>query len=99
MKKIMNELNAISIISGILAMVIIGAIWYLSANDITFKVVWNDLNRCCTSESIIAMLYKLLVNAIVLAVSTNVFSTIIRKSIDKPEKGEEIVEVIEEESY
>ncbi len=102
MKKIMEELNVISIISWVITMMMIGAIWYLSANDISFKLMWNDVNRYCDSESIIALLYKLSNNTVILAGSTNVFSTIIRKLTEKSEEGDEIVEVIDsrkEESY
>ena len=79
MKKIMNGLNVISIMSWIVTLIIMGVIWYLSLNEMSFRWVWNDVSRSCDSESIISMLHKLIIWVVVLAGSTNIFSSLIRK--------------------
>lgn len=87
MKKIMNGLNVISIMSWIVTLIIMGVIWYLSLNEMSFRWVWNDVSRSCDSESIISMLHKLIIWVVVLAGSTNIFSSLIRKLTGKTNEG------------
>lgn len=92
MKKIMNGLNVISTMSWIVTLIIMGVIWYLSLNEVSFRWVWNDVSRSCDSESIISMLHKLIIWVIVLAGSTNIFSSLIRnltcKTVERYEEDE-----------
>ena len=92
MKKIMNGLNVISIMSWIVTLIIMGVIWYLSLNEMSFRWAWNDVSRSCDSESIISMLHKLIIWVVVLAGSTNIFSSLIRnltcKTVERYEEDE-----------
>ena len=86
MKKIENGLNTISIMSWVVTAIIMCVIWYLSLNDVSFRMAWNDVNRFCNSESIIALLHKFIVWSIMLAGSTNLIASLIRKLTDKSEE-------------
>lgn len=95
MKKIMNGLNMISITSWVVTLCIMGIIWYLSLNEVSFRWVWNDVSRCCDSDSIISMLHKFVLCTIILAGSTNIVSTLIMKLTDKTVEKEDEFETIE----
>lgn len=97
MKKIMNGLNVISIMSWIVTLIIMGVIWYLSLNEMSFRWALNDVSRSFDSESIISMLHKLIIWVVVLAGSTNIFSSLIRKLTDKTNEGYEEDEIEEAE--
>ena len=86
MKKIMNGLNTISIMSWVVTMIIMCAIWYLSLNDVSFRMAWNDVTRFWNSETAITLLHKVIVWTIVAAGSTNLLSSMIRKLTDKGEE-------------
>lgn len=92
MKKIMNGFNVVSTMSWIMTLIIIAVIWYLSLNEVSFRWAWNDVSRSCDSESIISMLHKLIIWMIILAGSTNIFSSLILnltcKTVEKYEEDD-----------
>lgn len=49
MKNVENRSNAISIISWGITIVLMCTIWFLSLNDMSFRMAWNDTVRTVTS--------------------------------------------------
>lgn len=103
MKNVENRSNTISIISWGITIVLMCTIWCLSLNDMSFRMAWNDTVRTVTSESVITMLHKAITCTIIVAGSTNLVSSIIRKLTDEESVYEDDdyeyeYEEIEEES-
>ena len=96
MRKIKETVNAISIVSWVLTLTLMGIVWYLTLNDVSFRLAWNDVSRCYDSASIIGDLHSVIVKLIVVAGSTNLISTVIDLFLDHKVK-EETEEIVEEE--
>ena len=96
MRKIKETVNAISIVSWVLTLTLIGIVWYLTLNDVSFRWAWNDVSRCYDSASIIGGLHSMIVKLIVVAGSTNLISTVIDSFLDRKVE-EETEEFVEEE--
>lgn len=96
MRKIKETVNAISVVSWVLTLTLMGIVWYLSLNDVSFRWAWNDASRCYDSTSIIGDLHSVIVKLIVVAGSTNLFSTVIDLFLDRKVE-EETEEFVEEE--
>lgn len=97
LKKIVNGLDAISIMSWVVTLIVALAIWYVTSNDVSFKWALNDLSRSYDSHGIISMLNKVIVCAIVSAGTTNLFSIMIRKLTDKTTVDHEMIDEFEKE--
>lgn len=96
MRKIKETVNAISIVSWVLTLTLMGIVWYLSLNDVSFRWAWNDVSRCYDSTSIIGDLHSVIVKLIVVAGSTNLISTVVDLFLDRKVE-EETEEFVEEE--
>lgn len=96
MRKIKETVNAISIVSWVLTLTLMGIIWYLTLNDVSFRWAWNDVSRCYDSVSIIGDLHSVIVKLIVVAGSTNLISTVIDSFLDRKVE-DETEEFVEEE--
>lgn len=96
MRKIKETVNAISIVSWVLTLTLMGIVWYLTLNDVSFRWAWNDVSRCYDSASIIGALHSMIVKLIVVAGSTNLISTVIDSFLDRKVE-EETEEFVEEE--
>lgn len=96
MRKIRETVNAISIVSWVLTLTLMGIVWYLTLNDVSFRWAWNDVSRCYDSASIISVTHSVIVKLIVIAGSSNLVSTLIETFLDRKVK-EETEEFVEEE--
>lgn len=88
-EKIINVCDMISIVSWTVTSMIMVVIQYLSMNWVYFSWTWNDLTRWCDSDTIIEMLYAIMVSVIILAGSSNLISVVIRKLSDTVNVNEE----------
>lgn len=98
MKNLYEGLNAISIVSWILAIIMMMGVMYLEMNDITFKWVWNDISRSYTSESMMMTMVKFATAVVITAGSTNLVSSLLRRICEPKETLETIEEIEETES-
>lgn len=96
MRKIKETVNTISIISWVMTLTLMGIVWYLSLNDVSFRWAWNDVSRCYDSTSIISDLHSIIIRLVVIAGGSNLVSTLIDALLDRKVEDTED-EIVEEE--
>lgn len=85
LKKVIDGLDAVSIISWIMTIIVLVCIWVLEMNDISVKLAWNDISRICDGDTMTIKLFQLMTGLVILAGTTTIFSTSIRKVESKKE--------------
>lgn len=79
LKKVIDGLDVVSIISWIMTIIVLVCIWVLEMNDISIKLAWNDISRICDGVTMTIKLFQLMTGLVILAGTTTIFSTAIRK--------------------
>ena len=97
MRKIKETVNTIGIISWVMTLTLMGIVWYLSLNDVSFRWAWNDVSRCYDSTSIISELHSAIIRLVVIAGGSNLVSTLIDVFLDRKIEEETEDEIVEEE--
>lgn len=69
-----KRFNSIDVISWIITVFVAGMIMYLEMRNIFIRLVWNDISRTCTSESIITYIneqIRIILMLIVASITAN----------------------------
>lgn len=69
-----KKLNSIDIVTCIVTVFVVLMIMYLEMRNMLIRLVWNDMSRTYTSESIISYIYKQVRIILILSVANIVAS-------------------------
>ena len=79
LKKIWNGLSIISVVSWMVTLLCLLAIWILGTNSMSIRFAWNDISRICDSESVALKLFHIVTYLILIAGTTNIGSALLRQ--------------------